>query len=46
VKELVRVADRLLLLNFGRKILEGTPPEVIKSKEAMEAYLGTSEEVE
>lgn len=46
VKELIRVADRLLLLNFGEKILEGTPKEVVNSKEAIEAYLGTSEEVE
>ena len=46
IKELIRVADRLLLLNFGKKILEGTPKEVVNSKEAIEAYLGASEEVE
>jgi branched-chain amino acid transport system ATP-binding protein len=46
VKELVRVADRLLLLNFGKKIIEGTPKEVVNSREAIEAYLGTSEEIE
>lgn len=46
IKELVRVADRLLLLNYGTKILEGKPLEVVSSKEAIEAYLGTSEEVE
>ena len=46
VKELNRVADHLLLLNFGEKILHGTPKEVLSSKEAIEAYLGASEEVE
>lgn len=46
VKELVRVANRLLLLNFGRKIIEGLPVEVVNSPEAIKAYIGTSEEVE
>ncbi|MBM3148570.1 MAG: ABC transporter ATP-binding protein [Chloroflexi bacterium] len=46
VKELVRVADRLLLLNFGAKIVEGKPIDVISSREAVEAYLGSSQEVE
>ena len=46
VKELVRVSNRLLLLNYGRKIMEGKPADVISSKEAITAYLGASEEVE
>lgn len=46
VKELVRVANRLLLLNFGQKIVEGPPMDVVGSPEAIKAYLGTSEEVE
>lgn len=46
VKELIRVANRLLLLNFGQKILEGPPQQVITAPEAIKAYLGTSEEVE
>lgn len=46
VKELVRVADRLLLLNFGTKVIEGSPMNVVNSPLAIEAYLGSSEEVE
>ena len=46
VKELVRVANRLLLLNYGKVIIEGSPMEVVNSPEAMQAYLGTSAEVE
>ena len=46
VKELVRVANRLLLLNYGKLIVEGSPLEVVSSPEAIQAYLGTSAEVE
>lgn len=46
VKELVRVSNRLLLLNYGQKIMEGKPADVISSPEAITAYLGASEEVE
>jgi len=44
VKELVRVSNRLLLLNYGQKIMEGKPLDVISSKEAITAYLGASDE--
>lgn len=46
VKELVRVSNRLMLLNYGQKIMEGKPADVISSSEAITAYLGASEEVE
>jgi len=46
VKEMVRVANRLLLLNYGKLIVEGSPLEVVSSPEAIQAYLGTSAEVE
>jgi len=34
------VSDRLVALNFGRKIAEGSVQEVVGSDEVMEAYLG------
>jgi branched-chain amino acid transport system ATP-binding protein len=46
VKEMVRVANRLLLLNYGKLIVEGAPMEVVSSPQAIQAYLGTSVEVE
>lgn len=40
LRELFRVADRVIVLNYGEKIAEGTPEEVINSKDVKEAYLG------
>jgi len=44
LRELFRVANRILVMNFGEKIAEGTPREVMKDKRVRTAYLG--EEVE
>ncbi|MGJ4887848.1 ABC transporter ATP-binding protein [Bradyrhizobium sp. HKCCYLR20261] len=34
------VADRILVLNFGRKVLEGPPREVMESRTVKEIYMG------
>lgn len=45
LRELFRVAGRVMVLNFGEKIAEGIPDEVMNDKRVREAYFG-SEEVE
>jgi len=40
VHALLAVVDRLLVLNFGRKIAEGDPATVMASKPVREIYLG------
>jgi branched-chain amino acid transport system ATP-binding protein len=45
LRELFRVANRVMVLNFGEKVVEGTPEEVMADDRVKEAYFG-SEEVE
>ena len=40
VHALLAVVDRLLVLNFGRKIAEGDPRTVMASAEVREIYMG------
>ncbi|MEW6264846.1 MAG: ATP-binding cassette domain-containing protein [Thermodesulfobacteriota bacterium] len=40
LRELFKVVDRVLVMNFGRVIAAGTPAQVMASPEVKEAYLG------
>ncbi|UCB50443.1 MAG: ABC transporter ATP-binding protein [Deltaproteobacteria bacterium] len=41
LRELFRLANRVMVLNFGRKIADGPPGEVMESDAVKAAYLGT-----
>jgi len=43
LKELFRIASRVIVLNYGRKIAEGPAKEVMESDEVKKAYLGSEE---
>ena len=45
LRELFQVANRVMVLNFGEKLIEGTPEKVMADDRVKEAYFG-SEEVE
>ncbi len=41
LKELFRIADRVIVLNYGQKIAEGSAAEVMEDPEVKNAYLGS-----
>jgi branched-chain amino acid transport system ATP-binding protein len=41
LRELFRVASRVMVLNFGQKLTEGIPEEVMQDERVREAYLGS-----
>ncbi len=41
LRELFRVVDQVIVLDFGIKIAEGSPAEVVEQEDVKRAYLGT-----
>jgi len=44
LRAVMELCDRIAVLNFGKKIAEGTPKEVTDNPAVMEAYLGVEED--